>query len=150
MRNLNITELYFMLLGGFSFWKFVGLFLWALVGAYILVQMHNNTREPLSARTPIKFTWGFWFRDNVRRVVFTGVMIIVVIRFSIEITGRPINEFWALVIGMSSDGLALFLNKFNLVKLIGTVKGPDQTGLPVQVKETPDGYEVNESGNTKQ
>lgn len=112
------------ILGGYDFFAFLGFLFWALIGAYILVQFNANNRDVISVRTPVSFSWAFWFKDNVRRVVFNGVLIIVAIRFSKDITGREINEFWSLVIGLSSDGLALLLNQFKIIKLSGTAK-PD-------------------------
>ena len=113
-------------LGGYSIGEFASLFAWALTGAYILVQFNINSRDPNSVRTPVKFSWKFWIKDNLRRVVFNGVLIIVTLRFSKEITGKELNEFWALVIGLSSDGLAQLLNTFKMVKLSGTVKPPNE------------------------
>ena len=113
-------------LGGYSIGEFASLFAWALIGAYILVQFNINSRDPNSVRTPVKFSWKFWIKDNLRRVVFNGVLIIVTLRFSKEITGKELNEFWALVIGLSSDGLAQLLNTFKMVKLSGTVKPPNE------------------------
>lgn len=107
-------------LGGYNLGQFAGLLFWALIGAYILIQFNANTRDPKAARTPVKFSWSFWIRDNARRAIFNLVLILTSIRFSQEITGKPINEFWALVIGLSSDLLAQALNKFRLVNLIGT------------------------------
>jgi hypothetical protein len=119
-------------LGGYSLGKFAGLFFWALVGAYVLIQIHNNSRNPASSRTPVAFSWSFWFRDNARRVVFNLVLILVAIRFSQDLisllnkagisTGgaTEINEFWAFVIGLSSDLLAQGANKLRLINLIGT------------------------------
>ena len=113
-------------LGGYSIGEFASLFAWALIGAYILVQFNINSRDPNSVRTPVKFSWKFWIKDNLRRVVFNGVLIIVTLRFSKEITGKELNEFWALVIGLSSDGLAQLLNTFKMVNLSGTVKPPNE------------------------
>lgn len=121
-------------LGGYNLGHFIGLFFWALIGAYILMQLNANQRNPSSSRTPIAFSWSFWLRDNIGRVVFNLVLILVAIRFStdlIELINKvgistagvtKINEFWALVIGLSSDLLAQGANKLRLVKLIGSAQ----------------------------
>lgn len=119
-----MSKLIESILGGYDFFTFLGFLFWALIGAYIVVQFNANNRDVISVRTPVSFSWGFWFKDNVRRVVFTSVLIITTVRFSKDITGREINEFWSLVIGLSSDGLALLLNQFKIIKLSGTAK-PD-------------------------
>lgn len=107
-------------LGGYTLGHFLSLFAWALIGAYILVQFNINNRDVSSQRTPVQFSWKFWIKDNLRRTIFNAVLILVTLRFSKEITGRELNEFWALVIGLSSDGLAQLVNSFKLMKLSGT------------------------------
>ena len=114
-------------LGGYTIGHFAGLLLWAIVGAYIIIQFNANTRDPKSDRTPVKFSWIFWFRDNVRRVIFNLVLIITALRFGPDMVKKifnqdvvKINEFWALIIGLSSDLLALAFNKLRPVNLIGT------------------------------
>lgn len=115
-------------LGGYNVGRFLGFVFWAIVGAYITVQFTANRRDPSSTRTPEKFSWRFWFRDNARRVLFVLVCILTTLRFSQDITGRELNEFWSLVIGLSFDLLAVVLNNLRLVKLIGTAKDPGSTG----------------------
>jgi hypothetical protein len=113
------------LLGGQDVWTFLGYVAWALIGAFIMVQIHANSRDPKSQRTPVKFSWAFWLRDNGRRALFSLVLIMVAIRFSPEIFGKEINHFWALIIGLSSDGLALLINGFKIANLTGYKKeGP--------------------------
>jgi hypothetical protein len=113
-------QVYTSILGGYDLGTFIGFVFWALVGAFILVNIHAQTRDPLSSRTDIKFKWSTWLRDNIRRTAFNLTLILVVVRFSQDLTGRAISDFWAFVIGFSSDGLALLLNKFRIVNLIGT------------------------------
>lgn len=128
--------------GGIDPWHFLGLTLWALIGAYILIQINNNSRDPSSSRTPVKFTWRVWFMDNLRRVVFNLILILVTIRFSPELTGKEVNEFWALLIGFSSDGIAILLNKFKIMNLIGTYKAP-------WLGKNPEDYLSNKEGGDK-
>lgn len=109
-------------LGGYNIGRFLGFVFWAIIGAYITVQFTANRRDPSSSRTPEKFSWGFWIRDNSRRVAFVMACILTTLRFSQDITGKELNEFWALVIGLSFDLLAIILNNLRLVKLIGLVK----------------------------
>lgn len=120
--------------GGYDGWQFAGFVLWSLVGAFIMINLQSHTRDPKSPRTPNCFSWSFWLLDNGRRVVFNLVLIIAVIRFSKDITGHEINDFWAFAIGLSSDGLAILVNKFKLVNLIGTFTGTSQSTQP---KEDP-------------
>jgi hypothetical protein len=109
--------------GGYDPGQFLGFFAWALIGAFIMICIQTQSRDPKSLRTPVKFSWIFWLRDNVRRVVFNIVLILVCIRFSQEVLGKPISDFGSLIIGLSLDGLAILINKFKLANLIGTSSG---------------------------
>lgn len=123
-------EFHSSIFGAYTAWQYAGFVLWALVGAFIMVNLQAHSRDPKSLRTPNKFSWQFWIVDNGRRIAFNLVLILVVIRFSKEITNREINDFQALIVGLSSDGLAILINKFKLANLIGTFTGqsqPDQT-----------------------
>lgn len=113
------------LLGGYEPLAFLQLLIWALVGTYILMQIHANQRDVKSYRTPVQWSWRVFFKDNLRRILFNLVLIVVTIRFSKEITGKEISDFWALVIGLSSDGLALLIQSFNIAKLSGTFSKQD-------------------------
>lgn len=127
-----MKQLQTSLFGSLDPWFFLGLFCWGIVGAYILIQLNANRRDPQSSRTPVLFSWRVWFKDNFPRVIFNLVLIFVFIRFIPDIKEQfptalgwmRVNEFTALIIGFSSDGLALLLNKFNIVKLVGTYKAP--------------------------
>lgn len=137
-----------MVLGGYNFGQFLGFTFWALIGAYLLMQFKANKRDVISSRTPVEWSWRFFIFDNLRRITFNLVMILVVIRFSVDITGREINEFWALVIGLSSDGLALLLSHFNLLNLTKTSRTPGNTpDFRREVTETK--TQGTEAGNTE-
>ena len=116
-----------MVLGGYTVGQFFGFFFWALVGVYLLMQFKANSRDVISPRTPTSWSWRFFITDNVRRIVFNAIMILTTIRFSTDITGRQINEFWALVIGLSSDGLALILAHFRIINLTKASQTPGNT-----------------------
>jgi hypothetical protein len=110
------------LLGGYSPLDFAAFTFWACIGAFILMQIHANTRDAKSFRTPVNFSWRFWLLDNVRRITWNLLLILTAIRFSKDLTGREITDFWALVIGLSSDGLAMALQGLNIFKFTGTAK----------------------------
>lgn len=107
-------------LGGYDPGAFAGFVFWALVGTFLIVNIHAQRRDPGSNRTPFCFSWKYWLRDNPRRILFNLACILTTIRFSQDITGRSITDFWALVIGLSFDLLAIGLDKLRIIKLIGT------------------------------
>lgn len=118
------------LCGGYNGTEFLFFVFWAMVGAFIMINIHAQTRDPKAIRTPVCFSWRIWLHDNFRRVIFNLTLILVTIRFSKEVTGKEINDFWAFVIGLSFDAIAILLNKFNLVNLIGTLKNGGNDGNP--------------------
>lgn len=105
-----------LLLGDQAPQTFGVLLFYALFGAALSLLLHTTERDPNSNRTPDKFCWKFFFRDNWKRIV-TGIMMIgATLRFTPELFGIEISEFWALVIGLSHDRLAqLIKDKTNLL-----------------------------------
>jgi hypothetical protein len=90
----------------------------------------------ISTRTPVKFSWSFFLRDNVRRIFFNLILIVVAIRFTTELTGKAINEWHSFLIGLSSDGIAWALNHFRLWKLSGTaVQKNPPPDLAAEIRE---------------
>lgn len=85
---------------------FAVLFFFALFGAILSLLLQTTSREVKSPGSPIHFSWSFFIEDNWKRFL-TGIMLIfVALRFTPELFGVEINEFWALAIGFLNDKLA--------------------------------------------
>lgn len=81
----------------------------ALTGVVISLLIHASNRKPDSYTSPRKFSFGYLIRDNWKRVLLDILLVLVTIRFSQEITGLKLSEFTALLIGISFDKIAEWL-----------------------------------------
>jgi hypothetical protein len=104
------------LLGELTAANFFALMFFALFGALLSLLLQTTNRNVNSLATPKHFSWGFFWEDNWKRIV-TGLMLIyVALRFTPELFGITINEFWALAIGFLNDKLAQVVkDKTNLL-----------------------------------
>lgn len=104
------------LLGGQTASAFAALLFFALLGAAISMLLHTTKRDPNSTATPIRFSWLFFIEDNWKRAITSLLLIYVALRFTPDIIGVTINEFWAIAIGLCNDKLAeLIKDKTNIL-----------------------------------
>jgi ABC-type methionine transport system permease subunit len=105
-----------MLLGDQQPLPFASLVFYALVGAFVSILLQANHRDPRSIRSPVHFSWSFLLSDNVKRIVTGLILIVLALRFTKQIFGLDINDFWALAIGLANDKIAQFLkDKTNIL-----------------------------------
>lgn len=105
-----------VLLGNQSPAVFTAMLFYALLTAFLSLLLHSTTRSVDSSRTPIHFSWNFFFLDNVKRIVTSLVLIYLALRFTPELFGIELTPFWACVIGFSNDKLAQVLkDKTNIL-----------------------------------
>ncbi len=104
------------LLGGQTAGAFAALLFFALLGALISLLFHTTKRDPVSSSTPIRFSWIFFIQDNWKRALTSFLLIYVFLRFTPELIGVQLNEFWAIAIGLCNDQLAQVIkNKTNIL-----------------------------------
>lgn len=82
-------------------------FIFALVGLAIRALVIAQYRDPASPRTPQQWSWAFWRKDNLPRLLnsaaLTILVIFVSIRFVNELTGKELSMFYALGLGLFFD-----------------------------------------------
>ena len=83
----------------------------AMIGVAIGLLIHFDDRNKTDPTNPTKFSFTFLVKDNWRRILLNFLLILVTIRFCQQITGVQLNEFVALLIGVSYDRLSGFLQK---------------------------------------
>jgi hypothetical protein len=104
------------LLGNQSASAFAALVFFALLGALLSMLLHTTRRDVLHSATPIRFSWRFFIQDNWKRAITSLILIYLALRFTPEIFGIEVNEFWAIAIGLCNDKLAeLIKNKTNIL-----------------------------------
>jgi len=104
-----------LVLGHTSPAMFAALFFFAVVGVFINLLLHAQSRNVLSTDTPEKFSFRFLLYDNWRRIVLAILLIYISIRFvgiifDIDVVNN--NElylFAALIIGFLFDKLGEYL-----------------------------------------
>jgi len=82
-------------------------FAMALIGIFISLLISTTKRDPLSPRTPREFSWNFFWNDNVKRILksiaLTVLVLFVTIRFSQELMGQKLTMFYAFSLGLGLD-----------------------------------------------
>lgn len=115
--NISDSELFQIMFGQVRLVEMIG-FIWFFFIGYFLYGLSETTgRDRRSRRTPKKWSWKFWYRDNWRRYLTSILATYILFRFYTEISGHPFGNFDAVTIGMIGDGIAATLKK--RVKVIG-------------------------------
>lgn len=92
-------------------------FVFALLGVLLNALLKTSTRDPLNTRTPVEFSWKFFWSDNVKRFINSGVTTLIVIflslRFFKELTGvqDSVSMIYCFGVGFSIDKAILALKK---------------------------------------
>lgn len=107
------------------------LYLSALAGWGLGILSDLATRNRRSRRSPSKFSFSFWIKDNYRKwgISLTSALIItfVLSRNSESLFGFVFVEWMALVVGLSPDAVLSFLKqRFGVLKP-ESVDGYDRT-----------------------
>ena len=90
---------------------FIACYLFALLGAYISLNIDANGRRISSSHTPISFSYRTLFACNWSRIVFNLVFIYVCLRFTTELTGWKLTTWKALLIGGGLDRIIMYYKK---------------------------------------
>lgn len=89
--------------------QFCALLFFALLAAALSLLLQTTKRDIDSENTPLHFSWQFLWQDNIKRIVTSLILIYVAIRFTPQLFGVEISDFWAFVIGFINDKLAQFI-----------------------------------------
>lgn len=100
-----MDELWMMLTGGYTKWQLLGYFIFFLIGMFLFSYLEVENRNVKSTETPKKFSWKFFYKDNIKRYIGSIVLIYVLFRFYPELTGQDLNEFSAIMLGFMGDGI---------------------------------------------
>lgn len=68
---------------------------------YLIIDLWN--RNIVSERTPVRFDWKFWIKDNYLRVILTMILSPIVIILFQELIGTGITMIGAFTVGLSMD-----------------------------------------------
>lgn len=102
-----------MILGNSTPAAFAAAMFFAILTAVAMWSFRVKKRDPLSLRTPYKFSLGFFFADNIRRIVGTLIFIFLCVRVSQFWIGPEYVVYFSVGIGLVSDKLALLALKIS-------------------------------------
>ena len=106
-----MNEIIKIMFGDYTWVQLFG-FAWFFVIGYIIYGLTETSgRDVNSPATPVKWSWGFWFKDNWRRYLTTILCSYVLFRFYTEVCGHPFGYFDAIMIGLLGDGIAATMKK---------------------------------------
>ena len=112
--SLDVTD---RILGNLSWSMLWGAFIFGYLGMLLRWIWTTLRGWKTSYRTPKKFSWSFWFRDNlgVKLLSFFGntIVMFVFFRFTDELVGEALSMFIAFVIGLCVDYFADMLKNIS-------------------------------------
>lgn len=99
------------LIGDYSFGLWMAYFFFSVLGVMAFSWMEVKDRDKASVKTPVKFRLNFFVLDNIKRYIAVAILIYIQFRFFKELSGNPLNEYTAFLIGFGSDGIIGFSKK---------------------------------------
>ena len=100
-----------VIFGAYTWLQVFG-FTWFFIIGYLIYGLNEaSERDKLSTKTPKKWKWRFWFKDNWRRYLVTFLFTYVFFRFYVEFVGHEFTYFEALMVGLIGDGIGAKVKK---------------------------------------
>ncbi len=122
-----MKELFNIIFGDYTWIQVFG-FIWFFVIGYIIYGLTETSgRDVNSPKTPVKWSWKFWFLDNWKRYLTTILCTYILFIFYTEISGHPFGNFDAVSLGLIGDGIAATMKK--RIKAIGADREKLMSGI---------------------
>lgn len=106
-----ISRLSETLLGQTHPGDFVGFVILAAAGIYIMSTLGTKLRDPGTLNSPNEFNWQYFWKDNRKRQIASGLLVLASIRFYPDIFNKPITPFLAFGLGFGWDGIMLIVKQ---------------------------------------
>lgn len=90
---------------------FAACIVFAAVGVFLVLVMGTGFRDKKSPSSPEKFSWGYLWSDNSKRIYASAICVLASLRFVPELFNRELTEFRAFCIGMAWDGITFFIKQ---------------------------------------
>ncbi len=81
------------------------------VGVLVMLLLSVSMRNPTSPKSPIPFSWKYFWATNAQRIAGNLILVAVCIRFTPEILGMDVTQGVAFIIGLGSDLIGAQLMK---------------------------------------
>ena len=85
---------------------FVSCLLFGYFGVFLGILIDVGKRNPQTIYSPVKFSWSFFFKDNVVKFIVELLLVAVFIRFSANLLGQTTTQFVSIMVGLGADRLA--------------------------------------------
>lgn len=105
------TKLTGYLFGGVDPLYFLVCVLFLCLGIFLMLLWGTKLRDKSSPSSPVPFSWKYLWTDNFKRYFTSGLCALIALRFMKDLTGWDLNEFRAFCVGLSFDGIALFIKQ---------------------------------------
>lgn len=106
-----MEELLIRIFGNYTMIDLITYAWFILIGYSINALLETTGRDIESSKTPRKWSWNFWTKDNWRRYLVTILSTYILFRFYTEFSGGIFTDFDALMIGLLGDGIAATAKK---------------------------------------
>lgn len=99
-----MSEIFEVIFGVYTWVQIFG-FSWFFGIGYLIYGLNEaSERDKLGTRTPKKWKWNFWYKDNWRRYLVSILTTYVFFRFYVEFVGHEFTYFEAVMLGIIGDG----------------------------------------------
>lgn len=86
-------------------------FFFALIGIALTLLWGTTARDPNSPASPVKFSWQYLWKDNLKRIVSVLLMVIISLRFMPELFNFELSSWHGFVIGISWDSIGFVIKQ---------------------------------------
>lgn len=108
-----MKELQVLLFGEGSIISFVVALMFAYLAAFVLMLIGAVERDPNSEWTPFCWSWQWFLKDNLARIVLNIIIIFIGVRFVKEIMGSERTMYASFVVGLGVDKIINFIKNLN-------------------------------------
>lgn len=117
MKQTKNPDFWAAFLAGIPIGVLVAGFVFALLGVLLNALLKTAKRDPMTASSPVAFSWTFFWNDNVKRFLKSGLTTLIVIfislRFFKELVGggTELSMLYCFGVGFSIDRAIILLSK---------------------------------------
>lgn len=110
-----MQEIISYLIGDLGVAKFVAAFIFAIIGVILSLLWSTTQRDPASYKSPVHFSWNFFWSDNTKRIlrsIFSTILTVFVsIRFVKDLLGIEFSMATCFLIGLFLDRIVVLIKK---------------------------------------
>jgi hypothetical protein len=100
-----------LVLNGITPVQFVVFLLYAYIGLVANMVVDIVKRDKKSVKSPVKFSWKYWWGDNKNRFIVSAILIPIAVVMFTMITGKLLNIMNAFMIGWAGDAISEIIKR---------------------------------------